>query len=116
MELAKKVIKETYEAGISQCISLVVGFPGETEDMFQETVEFLKEYKQYFGNIGAQPMMVIPNSTVYDKYQDFGLDFPNSRDYLKWQTIDGTNNYEIRLKRLDIISSIVNEKMIKIDK
>ncbi|MGO9532064.1 MAG: B12-binding domain-containing radical SAM protein [Syntrophobacteraceae bacterium] len=116
MELAKKVIKETYEVGISQCISLVVGFPGETEDMFQETVEFLKEYKQYFASVGAQPMMVISNSTVYDKYQDFGLDYSNSRDYLKWQTIDGTNNYEIRLKRLDIIHSIVKEKMFKIDK
>jgi anaerobic magnesium-protoporphyrin IX monomethyl ester cyclase len=116
MELAKTVIKDTYESGIQQFISLVVGFPGETEDMFQVTVEFLDEYKHYFEGIGAQPMMVIPNSTVYDRYQDFGLDSDNVHDYLRWQTIDGTNNYDIRLKRLGIIRSIVNEKMIQIDK
>ncbi len=46
MDLAKKIIKDTYRVGIRQSAALIVGFPGETEEMFRETVEFVEECKK----------------------------------------------------------------------
>jgi len=116
MDLARKVIKLTYEVGIQQSCSAIVGFPGETKDMFSETVEFFKEYKKYFSNVGAQTMMILPNSRVGDNYDEFGINHENAPDYLKWQSKDGNNNYEVRLKRLDMLKAVLDEKIITIDK
>jgi len=111
--LAKQVIKMTHEAGIHQSISLIAGFPGETEEMFLKTKEFVKEFKDYLV-VGIQPMMIVKNSLVCDKPEDFGME-PGS-DWLKWQTIDGTNTYDIRLQRVEALRSVLDGKLITIDK
>jgi radical SAM superfamily enzyme YgiQ (UPF0313 family) len=116
MDVAKIVIKDAYEVGINQSISLITGFPGETEEMFGETVVFLQEYKRYFSKIGVQPMMIVNNSIVYEKYQQYGIDYANSRDGLKWKSIDGSNNYEMRLERVEQLKSLLKDKIITIDK
>jgi radical SAM superfamily enzyme YgiQ (UPF0313 family) len=36
------------QAGIKTCAYFVIGHPGETEDDFQQTLEFLTELKDYF--------------------------------------------------------------------
>jgi anaerobic magnesium-protoporphyrin IX monomethyl ester cyclase len=113
MELAKKVIKLVHEIGISQSISLIAGFPGETDEMFQTTKEFIAEYKEYFV-VGVQPMMVVRNSLVYDRSEDFGI--VDKNDWLEWQTLDGTNTYEIRLQRVEILRSVLEGKLKTIDK
>jgi anaerobic magnesium-protoporphyrin IX monomethyl ester cyclase len=116
MDLAKEVIRETYEVGITQSISLIAGFPGETEEMFQETLLFLSEYKRYLNRTGVQPMMIVNNSLVYEKHEQYGIDYVNSRDALKWKSIDGSNNYELRLEKVEQLKSILKDKLITIDK
>jgi len=113
MKLAKEVIKLVHAAGISQTISLIAGFPGETEEMFLQTKEFVAEYKKYF-TVGVQPMMIAKNSLVYDKPEDFGVACVD--DWLKWQTIDGTNNYDVRLKRVEILKAVLDGNIRTIDK
>ncbi len=114
MNLAKEVIRLTHKAEIYQSISLIVGFPGETEEMLLKTKEFLVEFKDYFTTVSVQPMMIVKNSLVYDKPEDFGVDCVN--DWLTWQTTDGTNNYDIRLKRVEILQSALGTKILTIDK
>lgn len=116
IDLATSVIEDTYRAGINQSISLITGFPGETEEMFQETLAFLNKYMKYFNKISVQPMMVVRNSLVFEKHKQYGIDYTNSQDALKWSSIDGTNNYEMRLKRVEILKSLLNDKLITIDK
>ncbi|MBN1363945.1 MAG: B12-binding domain-containing radical SAM protein [Syntrophaceae bacterium] len=113
INLAKQVIKMTHNAGIHQSISLIAGFPGETEEMFLKTKEFVKEFKDYIV-VGIQPMMLVKNSLVSDKPEDFGIK-PGS-DWLKWQTLDGTNTYDIRLQRVEALRSVLDGKLITIDK
>jgi radical SAM superfamily enzyme YgiQ (UPF0313 family) len=113
MKLAKEVIKLVRATGITQSISLIAGFPGETEEMFLETKEFVEEYKDYF-IVGVQPMMIAKNSLVYDKPEDFGVACVD--DWLKWQTIDGTNNYEVRLKRVALLKSTIDADIRTVDK
>jgi radical SAM superfamily enzyme YgiQ (UPF0313 family) len=114
MDLAKEVIKSTYKANINQSVALIAGFPGETEEMFLETKEFLAEFKDYFGAVGVQPMMIVKNSVVYDKPEHFGVECVD--DGLRWQTTDGMNNYDIRQKRIEIIKSVLDGNVITIDK
>jgi radical SAM superfamily enzyme YgiQ (UPF0313 family) len=113
MTVAKKVIKMLHEVGIRQSISLIAGFPGETEEMFNTTKEFVAEYKDYF-DISIQPMMIVKNSRVHDIPEEYGIK-PGS-DWLKWETIDGTNTYETRLRRVEILRDVVGGKLKTIDK
>ena len=116
IDLAKIVIRDTYRVGINQSISLIAGFPGETEEMFFETLAFLSEHMRYFSKIGVQPMMIVNNSLVCEKHEQYGIDYANSRDALKWKSIDGSNNYELRLERVDQLKALLNDKIITIDK
>lgn len=116
MDVAKRVIKGTYETGINQSISLIAGFPGETEEMFRETLTFLKEYKRYFSKISVQSMMIVNNSLVHEKHEQYGIDYDNSRNSLQWKSIDGSNNYEMRLERVEQLKSLLKDKIITIDK
>jgi radical SAM superfamily enzyme YgiQ (UPF0313 family) len=115
IDLAKQVIKRTHNCGIQQSINLIVGFPGETDEMFQETLHFVRDYKEYFSSVGVIPMLILNNSLVYDKPQQFGLDFENLREPLKWQSSDGSNTYETRLKRVEILTSVLKEKVVTVD-
>jgi anaerobic magnesium-protoporphyrin IX monomethyl ester cyclase len=112
MDLAKEVIKRAHDAGITQAISLIAGFPGETEAMFQKTTEFVAEYKQYFA-VGVQPMMIANNSLVHNKPEKFGV--AAGSDWLKWQTLDGTNNYEVRLNRVEKLQKALKGDLHTID-
>jgi radical SAM superfamily enzyme YgiQ (UPF0313 family) len=114
MDIAKEVIKLAHKADIKQSISLIVGFPGETDEMFLETTKFLSEFKDYFVSVTAQPMMIVNNSLVSDKPEKFGVECLDDR--IRWHTTDGTNNYDIRLKRVEIINSLLDGHLIKIDK
>ena len=115
MDVAKEVVMHTSEAGINQSCSMIVGFPGETDEMFEETVKFVSEYGSYFDYIGVQPMMIVNNSTVYDQYEQFGLDYENSRMCLKWETKNGALDYKTRLNRVKVLETLLEEKIIKTD-
>ncbi len=115
IDLAKQVIKRTDDCGIQQNINLIVGFPGKTEEMFQETLQFVKEYQKYFSSVGIIPMLILANSLVYDRPQEFGLDDEQLKEPLKWQFPDGSNTYETRLKRVEILRSVLKEKTITVN-
>ena len=114
MDLAKEIIKAAFNAEISQSIALIVGFPGETEEMLLETKNFLTEYKDFLAAVSVQPMIIVKNSLVYDKPELFGVN--RGDDWLRWETTDGMNNYDVRLKRVEIIKSVLDGNVITIDK
>jgi radical SAM superfamily enzyme YgiQ (UPF0313 family) len=51
LELAKKVIRETYEAGIAVGIFWIIGFPTEDEDDFQKSIDFLTQIKEFVATL-----------------------------------------------------------------
>ena len=113
MDLAKKVIVWAHEAGISQAISLIAGFPGETDEMFLETKRFVMEYQKYV-TVSVHTMMLVRNSLVGDEPQQFGI--AEGSDWLKWRTIDSSNDYGLRLQRRDLLKAALNGRALTFDK
>ncbi|MEM2174868.1 MAG: radical SAM protein, partial [Candidatus Micrarchaeia archaeon] len=97
---AIRVIKDATKANLNVTLNFMFGFPGETEEDFQKTLNFIEEV--------AHPLVrVYPsrtfcaleeNSYIYKYPQKFGIKIPFNH-HLYWETKDGDNTYPIRLKR-----------------
>jgi len=106
--LAEQIVKNANRLGIDQYTNIIVGFPGETQEQFDETVAFLRHIYPYFRSIGLPMMEIRRNSHVYadpDRYNV--LDKDNA---VEWETKDGTNNIKVRLARRQILSDIIAER------
>ncbi len=44
---AKRIIKDTWKAGIQACCFFIIGYPTETEDDFQKTLSFIQENAEF---------------------------------------------------------------------
>jgi len=55
-------IKSLYEHNIMPAPSLVIGTPGETEDDFEKTIQFIKDHNNYFDIINLYPLTITPAS------------------------------------------------------
>lgn len=100
------VILNTYKAGIKPGINLMLGFPGEEEEDFLQTCEFVKRNGKYFFYVNISTLGIEPFTDIYESRIRLGVDF---KDSVNWQISDGKNNYEIRKERAMRLSEIVNE-------
>ncbi len=108
-ELAERIIKDAASLGVDQRTNIIVGFPGETEEQFAETIKFLKRIYPYFRVIGLPLMEIRRNSFVYDNPQIFGVVDPNVT--VEWETEDGSNTYELQKRRCEVLSAIIGGKL-----
>lgn len=57
---AERVIKDTWEAGINTQLNFIVGYPGETEEEFIETMDFIERNRKYICGITNINTCIIP--------------------------------------------------------
>jgi radical SAM superfamily enzyme YgiQ (UPF0313 family) len=107
--MAERIIRDAFEIGIDQYTNIIVGFPGETEEQFDETTAFVRRVRPYFRAIGLPLMEIRRNSHVYEDPASYGVVDPNSS--LEWQTLDGSNTIDIRRRRRDVLVGIVAENL-----
>ena len=106
VECARRVVRETHEAGIQVHLNMIVGFPGELEEDFQATLDFVDQHAQYVHTIITGETCGIPVGTPLDTHPGrFGIKtLPNGNIYWEghngWMTEDGLNTNEIRHQRL----------------
>lgn len=97
-EAAKVIIERTYNAGIKQNINLIVGYPGETEEYFQESIQFLHDVMPFgIENPPVAPCDINRGSTLFEKLDELDIDL--GEEYGHWYIRDGSNTYEIRMDR-----------------
>jgi radical SAM superfamily enzyme YgiQ (UPF0313 family) len=94
---ASTFLRNAHEAGIQTVLFLIVGFPGEGEKEFQETISFVKENEGYIDRISSiNVFMVLDDSPIKREPERYGIVLPEERWDFFWQTKDGSNTYEYR--------------------
>lgn len=112
-EEAFQVIKDTCEAGIKVVMNFVVGYPGETEKEFQETLDFIYSVKDYVFNIAhGHPCLIVPESPLYRYPEKYNLEF-SVEDSYNWTTKDGTNTAAIREERAERFDKFLDDLEIE---
>ncbi len=76
VELAKRVIRETHEAGIAVGIFWIIGFPTENESDFQESLNFLNEVRDYVDSVTpGYGCGILKGSELFTEYKKYGVTF-----------------------------------------
>lgn len=100
---ARRVIRETHEAGISVGLFLLAGFPTETEEHFLESLEFLKEHVPFVHHVTpGYGMGIQAGSDVQLHPEKYGIYFKNGNWYSEHTTP------EIRLRRVERLREFCN--------
>ena len=107
---SSEVLADAKEAGIGTTVFIIVGFPGETERHFYETLEFLRNNIHNIDNLMVNLMLVLKGSFVERHPDKFGLD-PERCSGSDYQTLDGANTLDIRKMRQKILYLLFKEKM-----
>ncbi|NQT75676.1 MAG: radical SAM protein, partial [Candidatus Omnitrophica bacterium] len=104
---ADDVLENNHKAGIEVTCNFMFGFPGETEEDFQETLDFLRRNSRYITT--AYPSRtyctVEPFSYMEKQMEEFDM-VPNKDYPIYWESRDSRNNYPERLRRCEVFSSL----------
>lgn len=97
---ADRIIQQMHDAGICVTTNFMFGFPGETEEDFQKTLDFLKRNAGSLGRVyPSRTYFALEEfSYVYDHPEQFGIK-NNGSNHLFWESIDGINTYPVRMDR-----------------
>lgn len=114
VELANQVVRDTSRAGIQAVLQVIVGFPGETEQDFQATLDFIAENAGFIGAVCPNPMMITPEVPVGLTPRKYGV--RDDIEYIggSWESEDGTNTLPVRRERMDRIIDLLETKRIPV--
>jgi radical SAM superfamily enzyme YgiQ (UPF0313 family) len=96
---ADRIIKQMYEEGICVTANFMFGFPGEAEEDFELTLDFLRRNGKYMGVYPSRTYCALEEFSYLDKHlEEFGIKL-NPPNHLFWDSVDGKNTYPERLSR-----------------
>jgi hypothetical protein len=98
---AEEVIKNTHDAGIQVSANFMFGFPTETRQDFQATLNFLSRNRKYINEVYPSESFcsIDKESYLYSHAKEFNL--PPDPHVSFWETMDGSNTYLERMQRFE---------------
>lgn len=108
---AENVLKNAYDLGIDTSITIIVGFPGETEKDWDDTINFLERISPYVLDIFMN-FCSISHDVARLRFEDI-VDL-NYEEEHHWNSKDMKNTYEIRKSRLKKLDERLAKTQIKI--
>jgi radical SAM superfamily enzyme YgiQ (UPF0313 family) len=102
LEDADRILKIMHDCGIKVTANFMFGFPGETEDDFQQTLNFIKRNAQYLDRVyPSRTFFAIEEFSYLAAHLcefDIKGEMPN---HLYWESKDGKNTYPERMRRCE---------------
>ena len=92
--LNAEVLRRTARAGVKTLATWMVGFPSETEELFEESLAFLKANAQNIGHLAVSIFSIREMQNVCGRF-----DLDPGQDQMFWRTRDGKNTFPLRLER-----------------
>ncbi len=112
-KIAANVLRNCHAAGIITSVNLIIGYPGETEEHFEETCRFLKENREIIDQVEVTPTLNIQfGSGMWSEPEKFGIRFePEEGNFIvnNWESLDGKSNLDTRSDRHTRIVKFVND-------
>ncbi|NQT75667.1 MAG: radical SAM protein [Candidatus Omnitrophica bacterium] len=99
---ADRIIRWLHEAGILVTCNFMFGFPGETEEDFKETLDFIRRNAGFLGRVyPSRTFCAIEEYSYFHGHlEEFGVK-PNPPNHLYWESMDGESTYPVRLERCE---------------
>lgn len=96
VEDAQTNLRDAHSLGIETVVNFIVGFPGESEDDFVQTLDFIVRNKPYISSVGSiAACWISPYSRINEYPEEFAVSRgPEAHDWLCPE-----NNYQVRSER-----------------
>jgi radical SAM superfamily enzyme YgiQ (UPF0313 family) len=112
-KVISEVLKSLASAGIRTTTYWIVGFPGETEEDFQETLDFIIEHHRYIYELEAHPYYYYPygqvGSRLYTCHSLYPEEVTDITKFKVWEA-DGISPGRMeRFERLRRISKLASD-------
>ncbi len=110
---AATVLRRAKDVGLQVMINLIVGFPGESEESFAQTCEFLREHHRLIDKVSAASTCIVVAQCELEKDPArFGIVLPKPEHWRQWYSADEANTYEKRVARLHRLVDLLDELRI----
>lgn len=115
VEDADRIIKSMHKVGIIVTANFMFGFPGETQEDFEMTLDFIKRNAEFLDRVyPSRTFCAIEEfSHFHSHLEEFGVK-PNPSNHLYWETIDGMNTYPERLRRCEAFCNFASSLGIEV--
>lgn len=102
IEDADRIVRWLHEEGIIVTANFMFGFPGETKEDFEETLDFVKRNAKFLDRVypSRTYCALEEYSYLHSHLEEFGIK-PNPPNHLYWEILDGKNTYSLRLERCE---------------
>lgn len=110
---AGRVLDQAHLAGIWNLVFILFGFPGETREDWDRTMEFLSQHAPAVDAISKSRFVLMPGSRVFESPEDFGLN--KIRDRQERDPIQVAYDYEVKQgldqRQVDILFQLSQPKL-----
>ena len=117
LDVVEYCIRELHAAGVDVSINLMIGYPGETENDFNETLLFTSRVADFVSHVAVSITGIFAGTPLFAEAEKLGInlngDAHNDILFFHWSLREGTNTLPVRIERLQRIETHLEQFGLK---